>query len=363
MSPPPVPTSAPSSRPLSARITDAWQQRGPLACALLPLSWVYAGLSAARSRLYQLGWLPSYRAPVPVIVIGNVIAGGGGKTPVTMHLVQALQARGWRPTVVSRGYGRSKQTDSTALAVRADSDPNQVGDEPLLIAQRTGVPVFVANQRALAAQAALAAHPHTDVLICDDGLQHLALARDVEIAVFNRLGVGNGWQLPAGPLREAWPRRLDMALYANEPPAQLAASGAATWPVRRQLADYAITQRGQQIPLAELRGRQLRALAAVAYPQEFFSMLQAAGLALERSDALPDHADLADPQWLARLGLTAGAGPTINAPVLLCTEKDAHKLWRIAPQALAVPLQVVIDAGFAEHVAQRLQTLRPRHPQ
>ncbi|MFG5778341.1 tetraacyldisaccharide 4'-kinase [Comamonas sp. J-3] len=363
MSQPPAPPTTPGSRPLSARITDAWQHRGPLACALLPLSWIYAGLNGLRRSLYKLGWLHSYRAPVPVIVIGNVIAGGGGKTPVTMHLVQALQAQGWHPAVVSRGYGRSQQAESTALAVTAASDPSQVGDEPLLIAQRTGVPVFVANKRALAAQAALAAHPQTDVLICDDGLQHLALARDLEIAVFNRLGVGNGWQLPAGPLREAWPRRLDMALYANEPPAGLASSGAATWPVKRQLADYALGQNGQPIPLTELRGRKLRALAAVAYPQEFFAMLQAAGLQLERSDALPDHADLTDPQWLAQLGLTAEAGPTINAPVLLCTEKDAHKLWRIAPQALAVPLQVVIDAGFARQVEQRLQALRPRHPQ
>ena len=369
----PQPSPPPAQRPRSARITDAWQRKGLLATSLLPLSWLYAGLGALRRGLYKAGAIPTYRAPVPVVVVGNVIAGGAGKTPVTIHLVQALQALGWRPAVISRGYGRADTPSTDALEVRADSDPRAVGDEPLLIAQRCNLqpgtaphtPVFVAKKRAHAAQAALLAYPDTDILISDDGLQHLALARDVEIAVFNALGVGNGWQLPAGPLREPWPRPLDIALYAGQAPAQLAASGAAAWPVQRQLSDYALNRHGAQVPLATLRGQAVRALAAIAYPQEFFAMLQAQGLQLTRCDALPDHADLGDPALLAQLGLPGSAShapPTIDAPVLLCTEKDAHKLWRVAPQALAVPLTVHIAPAFAQHVQQLLlaQGQRPR---
>ena len=358
-----------ASRPRSARITDAWQRKGPLACALWPLSLLYAALGALRHSLYRAGVLKSWRAPVPVVVVGNVIAGGAGKTPVTIHLVQALQAAGWRPAVISRGYGRASAQSDAAMAVLPGSDPHQVGDEPLLIAQRTNAPVFVANKRADAARAAFLADIAIDVLVCDDGLQHLALARDVEIAVFNAQGVGNGWQLPAGPLREPWPRPLDIALYAGPAPAQLAATGAAAWPVQRQLADYAVAQDGRQVPLASLQGSPVQAVAAIAYPQEFFAMLRGAGLDLARSDALPDHANLADPQLLAQLGLNpstpttpaagAAARSTIDAPVLLCTEKDAHKLWSIAPQALAVPLQVGIAPAFATHV---IALLRQRCP-
>jgi tetraacyldisaccharide 4'-kinase len=306
-----------------------------------------------RRSLYRLGLCKSYRAPVPVVVVGNVIAGGAGKTPVALHLVQALQAQGWRPAIISRGYGRENSKDPQALAATPHSDPRLVGDEPLLMAQRSGVPVYVAARRTTAAQAVLQGHPEVDVLVCDDGLQHLALARDVDIAVFNAQGIGNGWQLPAGPLREPWPKQLDMVLYAGPPPQQLAATGAAAWPLQRSLAPYAIGQDGSRHALADLRSRPVHALAAIAYPQEFFAMLQAEGLQLLRSDALPDHAPLDDPQWLASLGIAATSGPTIAAadtPVLLCTEKDAHKLWRIAPQALAVPLEVAIDPAFGAHV-------------
>ena len=362
----PSPSQPPpaATRPWSARITDAWQRKGPLAIALLPLSWCYAALGAMRRSLYRVGLCKSYRAPVPVVVVGNVIAGGAGKTPVTLHLVQALQAQGWRPAIISRGYGRENSKEPQALAATPHSDPRLVGDEPLLMAQRSGVPVYVAARRATAAQAVLQAHPEVDVLVCDDGLQHLPLARDVEIAVFNAQGIGNGWQLPAGPLREPWPKRLDMVLYAGQPPKHLAATEAAAWPLQRSLAPYAVGQDGRRHPLADLRDRPVHALAAIAYPQEFFAMLQAQGLQLLRSDALPDHAPLDDPQWLASLGIAAASGPTIAAadtPVLLCTEKDAHKLWRIAPQALAVPLEVAIDPAFGAHahtlLRQRQATL------
>lgn len=370
MTVPPPPSSTPAApssatRPRSARITDAWQRKGLLAIALLPLSWCYAALGALRRALYRTGLCKAYRAPVPVVVVGNVIAGGAGKTPVTLHLVQALQAQGWRPAVISRGYGRDNSKNPNAIAVSPGSDPRLVGDEPLLIAQRSGVPVYVAALRATAAKAALQAHPEVDVLVCDDGLQHLALARDVEIAVFNAQGIGNGWQLPAGPLREPWPRRLDIALYAGPAPQHLAATGAAAWPLQRSLACYAVGQDGRRHALADLRGRPVHALAAIAYPQEFFAMLQAQGLQLARSDALPDHAPLDDPAWLASLGIASTSAPTIgapDAPVLLCTEKDAHKLWRIAPHALAVPLEVAIDPAFGQHADALLRQRQPASP-
>ena len=372
----PLPNLHPTaSRPRSARITDAWQHKGLLAVALLPLSWLYAGLGALRRNLYRVGLFKRYRAPVPVVVVGNVIAGGAGKTPVTMHLVQALQAQGWRPSVISRGSGRTASTNTSAspaaLAVSPNSDPADVGDEPLLIAQRTGVPVFVARLRAHAAQAALLADPAIDILVCDDGLQHLALARDIEIAVFNQHGVGNGWQLPAGPLREPWPRALDFAVYSGQPApqfqSQLQSSGASAWPQTRRLADYAIRRDGSTTPLASLRTQPVQALAAIAYPQEFFAMLGEQGLQLAQSYALPDHANLADAALLQPLGilppLATAAAPTIEPPVLLCTEKDAHKLWQLVPHALAVPLVVAIDPAFAQQVQQRLLALgyQPRH--
>ena len=362
--PSPPSTSAPK-RPRSAWITAAWQRKGALAIALLPIAWLYGGLGALRRTLYRKGVLKSWRAPVPVVVVGNVIAGGAGKTPVTIHLVSALQAMGWRPAVISRGYGRDAAGTDAAIEVTASSHPQQVGDEPLLIAQRTGAPVFVAKQRAQAARAALAAYPTTNVLVCDDGLQHLALARNVEIAVFNAMGVGNGWSLPAGPLREPWPRKLDIALYNGKPPANVTPSGAAAWPVERQLAPYAIAQDGRHVPLADLRQRPVQALAAIAYPDEFFAMLRAQGLQLTRCDALPDHANLADAPWLTQLGIipadgAASAASTIGAdtPVLMCTEKDAHKLWQVAPHALAVPLQVHIAPAFAQQVDCLLRQCR-----
>lgn len=170
---------------MSARLRRLWQRRSLAAALLLPLALLYGGLVRLRRRLYAARLLRSERLPVPVIVVGNVVAGGGGKTPVTRALVAHLQARGWRPGVISRGYGRA---DAQLRAVRPDSDARAVGDEPLLLARATGAPVFVARRRAEAGRALLAAHPEVDVLVCDDGLQHLALARDLEICVFNDQG-------------------------------------------------------------------------------------------------------------------------------------------------------------------------------
>ena len=237
---------------LSAGLRSAWRQRGWLALALWPLSLPYRALVALRRTLYRWGVLRSERLPVPVIVVGNVIAGGAGKTPVTLALVRHLQATGWQPGVISRGYGRSSDGCREVLPA---STASEVGDEPLLIARAAGVPVFVARRRAQAGRALLAAHPATDVIVCDDGLQHLALARTVEICVFNDEGVGNGFLLPAGPLREAWPRTVDAVLHTapQAPPG----TRAPAFRLTRQLAPYAIDAQGRQVPLASLRGQPL----------------------------------------------------------------------------------------------------------
>jgi len=328
----------------------AWQTRR--LWPLLPVSGLYAALLLMRRWYYRCrGTARSQRLPVPVVVVGNVIAGGAGKTPVTLAVVQHLRASGWQPGIISRGYGRATRDCRQAHAVSA---AREVGDEPVLLAAASGVPVFVARQRAEAGRALLAAYPATDILVCDDGLQHLALARDVEICVFNEEGIGNGWLLPAGPLRELWPRAVDFVLA---PPVCNLSGGGRQFPLIRRLTADAVDAHGQRVPLAALRQQPLHAVAAIARPQAFFAMLRAQGLMLEREEALPDHYDFVGWKRASPSGLR-----------LVCTEKDAVKLWPMHPDALAVPLHVQLDAGFfpaldailAARMNQRLPKALPR---
>ncbi len=265
-----------------ASLRQAWLQRGAMARLLWPLSQVYSALTALRRGLYRLGLLRTERIGVPVVVVGNVIAGGSGKTPVVMAIVRHLEARGVKTGVVSRGYGRV--TDD-CREVLDDSDPRDVGDEPALIRRSTRAPVFVARRRVDAGRALLAHYPATQVIVSDDGLQHLAMARDVEICVFDDRGVGNGWLLPAGPLREKWPRPCDFILHSGERPAF------AGFTARRALTDHAVRRDGTTIPLSDLAGRALVAVAAIAKPEAFFEMLRERGLRVAQCIALPDHHD------------------------------------------------------------------------
>ena len=262
---------------------------------------------------------------VPVIVVGNVVAGGAGKTPVVIAMLEHLHSRGLNAGVVSRGHGRSTRD---CREVKADSRADEVGDEPLLIARSASAPVFVATRRLQAAQALLTSHPDTQVIVSDDGLQHYQLQRDLEICVFDERGVGNGWLLPAGPLRQPWPRPVDLVLRSG------AAAGVSGFDVRRHLASHAVRADGTRIDLAELQGRPLAALAAIAQPERFFGMLRERGLQLARTVELPDH----DPLDAIPEGL--------DGMELVCTEKDAVKLWWLRPDAWAVPLQVEIDPAF-----------------
>lgn len=314
----------------------AWLERGATARLLWPLSLLFSALAVARRTLYRTGILRSERAAVPVVIVGNVVAGGAGKTPSVIAIVRHLQARGMAVGVVSRGFGRA--TDD-CREVLASSAPQDTGDEPLLIRHATGAPTFVARKRIEAARALLAAHPQTRLIVSDDGLQHLALARDVEICVFDDRGIGNGWLLPAGPLRESWPRRCDLVLHTGDQPAF------AGFRARRALAGAAVDRDGNKVPLATLAGRSILAVAAIAKPQGFFDMLRAAGITAEDCRALPDHHDFKD--W----------APPAAGTTVLCTEKDAAKLWQVQPDALAVPLVFEPEPAFFQALDAKLSSL------
>ena len=296
-----------------------WWRGTPAAAAWLlwPLSALYGAVAALRRWAYALGWLRTEAAPVPVVVVGNLVAGGAGKTPTVIALVQALRQAGWTPGVISRGHGR--QSDAAA-AVDALSLPAAVGDEPLLIHRRTQAPVWVARRRIEAARGLCAAHAEVDVLVSDDGLQHLGLQRDLQVIVFDERGVGNGALLPAGPLRQPMPRHVPV----NSHVLYNAARASTAWPgalAQRRLGgavplqDWWAGAPATAHALQQLRGRPLLAAAGMAAPQRFFAMLRDAGLQLQELP-LPDHHGFDPLPWPA------------DTPEVLVTEKDAVKLPR-----------------------------------
>uniref|UniRef100_UPI00333FD0F1 tetraacyldisaccharide 4'-kinase n=1 Tax=Duganella hordei TaxID=2865934 RepID=UPI00333FD0F1 len=346
------------SSALEATLTRNWLRRGPLACALWPVSLVFGALSGLRAAMFRAGWLKSSRLPVPVVVVGNIYIGGTGKTPLTIWLVQALQAAGMKPGVISRGHGSSADG---AREVGAASTPAQVGDEPLLIKQRTGCPVMVGRDRAATGRALLAAHPEVDILLTDDGLQHYALQRDIEIILFDGRGAGNGWLLPAGPLREPVSRRRDFTVI-NTPrldaglAAAVGAHRGAPAPIQMVLAgDHAeqLRDRGVRRTLAELAGLassgaglRIAAAAGIGNPARFFGMLKAAGLRITELP-LPDHHDFQDRPFAA-----------LDADLILMTEKDAVKCAQIEelrddPRLWVVPVTARIDSALADQIVEK----------
>lgn len=339
------------------RVLHIWQTRGLAAWALWPISCVYAGLVALRQNLYRRNWLRTLSLPVPVVVVGNVVVGGTGKTPVTIALIQALQQAGYHPGVISRGFGR---THTACTEVTLNASAKAVGDEPLLIHRSTHAPVVVAKQRVAAAQHLLALHPRVDVMVCDDGLQHLALARDIELVVFDERGVGNGWLLPAGMLREAWPRKFNaqhtLILQSNSggeraPDIHKFISSQRKFLLQRALADYAVNADQQEVMLQTLQDQPFVALAGIAQPHQFFKMLTQKGLQPHLTLALPDHTHF-ETEQLNHLKALA-----LNH-VLVCTEKDAVKLWEHIPQALAIPLVISEESAFCAEVIRLLPSCR-----
>ncbi|WDZ97116.1 tetraacyldisaccharide 4'-kinase [Herbaspirillum sp. WKF16] len=327
-----------------AVLTRAWQSRGPLACLLWPLSLLFGALAALRRALFALGIRQAARLPAPVIVVGNVFVGGTGKTPFSIWLIEALRAAGYTPGVISRGYGGEQDV----AEVNAGSAAARVGDEPLLIVQRTGVPLVVGRRRAQAGLALLAAHPEVDVVISDDGLQHYALARDIEIVLSDARGAGNGWLLPAGPLREPASRRRDFSVV-NLPAAS--AAPAEAYAMRLEAGDAVqLAPPCARRPLAAMGegGARIAAVAGIGNPGRFFATLSGAGLAFAERP-LPDHHDFAGNPF---------AG--LSADVILITEKDAVKCRAIEairndPRIWVVPVSARIEGALAEHIVEKLR--------
>lgn len=313
--------SAPAPRlgeRLARWVTAQWVGPRPgLGARLLqPLSWLYGALAGLHKALYRTGLLRVQRAPVPLLVVGNLVAGGAGKTPTVMALVALLRQQGWTPGVVSRGHGR---LGHDLQAVGRNSPATTVGDEPLLIHLRTGAPVVVGADRAAAAGALCAAHPEVDILLADDGLQHHRLHHDLAVLVFDERGAGNGLCLPAGPLRQPLPRTvpphslvLYNAAYPSTPLPGLTGARrlAGVLPLADWWAGHAAPADGGW---AALRGRRLLATAGLARPEPFFRMLEAQCLQISRLP-LADHHPLRPLPWPA------------DTPEVVLTEKDAVKL-------------------------------------
>ncbi|TAK91816.1 MAG: tetraacyldisaccharide 4'-kinase [Burkholderiaceae bacterium] len=303
---------------LHARINNLWQRRGFAAILLTPISLVFFLLWLGRQCLRRCGVLRTETLPVPVIVVGNLVAGGSGKTPLVLWLFDALRAAGWQPGIIARGYGGSGSRDG--LLVDAQTPAAQGGDEPCLLAQHTSQPVSIGRDRVQAARRLLQHLPQCDVLISDDGLQHLRLPRQFEIAVFDTRGAGNGWLLPAGPLREPLRRvqQLD-ALVCNGCDSDDIASlrGLSLPPQLRmelRMQDaWQLIDPSRHRPLSSFADQQVLAAAGIGDPSRFFAMLAAQGVQCATLP-LPDHYAYVDNPFADH-----------TEEIILITEKDAVK--------------------------------------
>lgn len=314
---------------------------------MLPLAWVFKLLAALRLALYRTGILKSERLPLPVVVVGNITVGGSGKTPLTLWLGGQLRERGFNPGVVSRGYGGTGDVREVSI----DSDAAEVGDEPLLIKRRTGLPVFVGRDRVAAARALIKAHSECDLILSDDGLQHYQLARDFEIAIQDERGLMNGWPLPAGPLREP-PSRLGLvdALVINGEADVPDGSGHPPHFAMILHGDtfHALSDPQQTRAAEDLAGLRLAAIAGIGDPQRFFSHLKRLGLSFE-PHPFPDHHRF-----------TAADFSGIDADALLMTEKDAVKCTGVTDRPIWVlPVTARVEPDLAALVMEKLNGRPP----
>ncbi|MET0292407.1 MAG: tetraacyldisaccharide 4'-kinase [Steroidobacteraceae bacterium] len=325
------------------RLAAVWYGREAPSLLLRILAKLYGGVLALRRRAYGAGLFSVHRIAVPVVVVGNVTVGGTGKSPLTAWLAERLHERGRRPGIASRGYGR--RTTDVRLVASGDA-PEDVGDEPLMLARQTGVPVCVAARRADAAQRLV--DEGCDVILCDDGLQHLALARDFELAVLDGArGVGNGRLLPAGPLREPVRRlaEVDAVVVHGEGASPVRPRHA----LRLTLAPSAlrsVTGDAQQ-PLEWLRDREVHAVTGIGHPERFFTLLRQLG-ARVREHAHPDH------HRFIATDLAFG-----DALPVLMTAKDAVKCAELAgPGYWVLPVTAVLSNSDAEWLLGRILALR-----
>ncbi len=315
----------------------------------MALSFAFSVAVAARRALYRIGVLRTERIGIPVVVVGNITAGGSGKTPLVLWVAQALAAQGWRPGIVSRGYGgRLAALREPPVEVGIAADPALVGDEPLLLARRAGCPVWVGADRVAACRGLRTHHPECDVLVLDDGLQHYRLARDFEIAVVDARGLGNGQLFPAGPLRE--------------PASRLASVDAVVCNGSSAIAGLAMRLRGDRFvrlagggagaEAAALGSKRVHAVAGIGDPQRFFRHLEALGLEVV-AHGFPDH------HAFAAADLEFGD----DLPVVM-TEKDAVKCARFAqPRFWMLPVDAEPDPALGLLIREKLSTRTAGGPQ
>lgn len=335
---------------LTQFIVAAWQRRCLLAWLLAPLGLLFGVVAAVRRLLYVIGILPAKRLPVPVVIVGNVTIGGTGKTPLVLWLAERLHRAGHRPGIISRGYGGHAVGPR---AVEAGSDPAEVGDEPLLLARRSDCPVWVGRDRVAAGCALLAAHPECTVLISDDGLQHYRLARDMEIVVMDERGIGNGWLLPAGPLREPAARVATAdALVINGGglgvvPAACRARRVFAMELRGQVLQSLREPQRCVLPEA-FAGKRVHAVAGIGNPQRFFDLLAVLRLDVV-AHPFPDHHHF-----------TAADLAFDDCDALLMTEKDAVKCAPFAPpETWVLPVAAEVSPDLLAVILEKVNGRPP----
>ncbi|WP_237385258.1 tetraacyldisaccharide 4'-kinase [Xenorhabdus sp. Sc-CR9] len=324
-------------------IERIWSGRSWLYIALLPLSAFYGLISGLLRLSYKLGLSRSWKAPVPVVVVGNLTAGGNGKTPVVIWLVEQLQIKGYRVGVVSRGYGG--KSEHHPLLVTDEVTTIQAGDEPVLIHRRTGVPVAVAPKRTDAVKALLA-HAPVDIVITDDGLQHYALQRDYEIVVIDGIRrFGNGCWLPAGPMRELAGRLNTVnAIIVN---GGIPQTGELPMALKGELAVNLLT--GETRKVSDIPNG--IAMAGIGHPPRFFATLQQLGADLQKTHAFADHQSYEKSQLLALAG---------NNQNLLMTEKDAVKCFQFAqPNWWYLPVYAHLPEKEGQKILNEICSLLP----
>jgi tetraacyldisaccharide 4'-kinase len=317
-----------------------WYRRGALAWLLWPAAVGVGLLGVLRKGLFKCRILKSVHPGIPVIVVGNITVGGTGKTPLVLWIAEFLKAKGWNPGIVSRGYGADGPVPRAATIA---SRPEEVGDEPVVLARRSGCPVWVGADRAAVARALRAAHPDVDVLVLDDGLQHYRLRRDIEIAVVDARGFGNGFLLPAGPLREPVSRLRSVdAIVAH-------GKGNASQVSMQLEGDvlYRMTNAAERRHANSFAGSALHAVAGIGDPARFFTHLQRFGLEV-RPHPFPDH------HPFTPRDLDFGD----ELPVVM-TEKDAVKLRHAAqPNWWVLPVTARLTPAFGGWLLGRLDERR-----
>ena len=323
------------------KLEELWYSKSALVLLLLPLSWLFSVLVTLRRFAYRVGLFKVHRLPVPVIVVGNLTVGGTGKTPLVTYLVETLRKAGLKPGIVSRGYGGA--ASSWPQQVRQDSDPSVVGDEAVLLARRCACPMTVGPNRPAAARALLA-HNDCDVIISDDGLQHYALGRDIEIAVIDGVRrFGNNLCLPAGPLREPLGRLKSVDLQVVN---GLAGRGEFSMQITGTVLQN-LEDNEKHLALTAIRGKSVHAVAGIGNPRRFFDPLKQHGLKpIEHT--FPDHHDFVAYDILFE----------DEMPVLM-TEKDAVKCKRFAKNwHWYLPVSAVLDDSFEYRVNKLLKKVQ-----